>query len=451
MTGIIFLFSFISGLHAVLSIILFCLVVISCLDKFGNGIALRESIAVHTIFVCLIMPLVGYNYFTIDDQTSRIWVKYMRVPENDYFGYTLPAIAGFIFVMCFPINNNNISDYGPKLRMLVSRARQVLAENPKTGLQILIVGVIAQITTPLLPAAIQFAFLLFFFSAFAGFLYVFYTQSLRYRRWILIAFLLFILYTVLKTGMFTLIAYMGLTIFSFFFIDRKTVLWKKIIWFLISLFFILIIQTVKPEYRKLTWSGKFTGNQAVLFANLIADKVTNLDIGTKEAIFPLYVRTNQGFNVSLVMRRFPEMQSFDYGNNLFIVFISSFVPRFLWQDKPEAGGAANMQYYAGITLRGWSTNVGPVGEAYGSFGRIGGIIYMCILGGGIRLAYRSFFVIAQKNALLIFWIPVIFYQITYSAETDTLQIVNSLVKSAFFVWLLYKLVPSWFCKYKTGI
>ena len=54
------------------------------------------------------------------------------------------------------------------------------------------------------------------------------------------------------------------------------------------------------------------------------------------------------------------------------------------------------------------------------------------------------FVVAKKNPLLIFWIPVIFYQITYSAETDTLQIVNSLVKSAFFVWLLYKLLPSWF-------
>jgi hypothetical protein len=33
-------------------------------------------------------------------------------------------------------------------------------------------------------------------------------------------------------------------------------------------------------------------------------------------------------------------------------------------------------------------------------------------------------------------------------ETDTLQIINSLFKGAFFLWLLYKIVPAWFGKVK---
>jgi hypothetical protein len=39
---------------------------------------------------------------------------------------------------------------------------------------------------------------------------------------------------------------------------------------------------------------------------------------------------------------------------------------------------------------------------------------------------------------------VLFYQVTYAAETDSLQVFNSLTKSAFFIWLLYRQWPQWF-------
>ena len=88
--------------------------------------------------------------------------------------------------------------------------------------------------------------------------------------------------------------------------------------------------------------------------------------------------------------------------------------------------------------------MGPLGEAYGSFGPAGGMMYMFFLALFIRWGYRLIFKLSAKTPLLIFWIPVMFYQITYSSETDSLQIFNSLIKSAFFVWLLVKLVPDWF-------
>jgi len=54
------------------------------------------------------------------------------------------------------------------------------------------------------------------------------------------------------------------------------------------------------------------------------------------------------------------------------------------------------------------------------------------------------FKIARRIPLLVCWIPVMFYQVISSGETDSLQIFNSLIKSAFFLWLLYKFVPAWF-------
>ena len=103
-----------------------------------------------------------------------------------------------------------------------------------------------------------------------------------------------------------------------------------------------------------------------------------------------------------------------------------------------------MAYYAGRVIQGWSTNVGPLGEAYGSFGVSGGIIYMFFLGLFIRWIYARIFKVARNIPLLICWLPVFFFQIISSAETDSLQIFNSLIKAAFFVWLLYKVIPQWF-------
>jgi len=88
--------------------------------------------------------------------------------------------------------------------------------------------------------------------------------------------------------------------------------------------------------------------------------------------------------------------------------------------------------------------VGPWEEAYGSFGVTGGILYMFLLGLIIRWAYYMVFKLAKKIPLLLFWIPVLFYQVTYSMETDTLQINEYLVKGSFFLWLIYQFTPAWF-------
>jgi hypothetical protein len=165
---------------------------------------------------------------------------------------------------------------------------------------------------------------------------------------------------------------------------------------------------------------------------------------SEDAFFPMYYRGNEGYNVALVMRRMPALQPYDNGFNLAKTFASAVVPRVLWPDKPESGGKFNMKYYAGYEIEGFSTNVSPIGEAYGSFGPLGGVIYMILLGAFVRWSYRKVFIIANTIPLIIFWIPVLFYQVVYSMESDTLQILNSLTKSAFFIWVLAKFVPGWF-------
>lgn len=441
--GVIFLLSLFTDWYKQLILVLFGVLVMMMLDHLGKAIILREVISAHSCFVCLVMPLMGYSFFPITNNLARLWVRYMPIPMEQYFSYALPAISGFIFALCWPLSDKRRSDHGPGLQNILGRAKIIVQEKSRMGTILLVISIISFEGYTYLPTVLQFAFLLFFFAGFAGLLYVYYSKTFRYRKLVLWLFFGFIGIISVNSGMFTIVAYMGMTLLSFLFLGRKTRLWKKLSLAVVGIFLLVVVQMVKPAFRGKIWRGDYQGNKGLLFANMFADKLTNLSLESADVFFPVYYRTNQGFNVALVMRRFPEAHPYDNGVNLAMNIVSAFVPRFLWPDKPEAGGKFNMRYYTGFTIVNFSTNVGPLGEGWGSFGR-GGILFMLILGFFIRLAYRQIFVMASKMPLLLFWIPLFFYQVTYSAETDTLQIMNSLVKSAFFAYLLYKIMPSLF-------
>src|SRR5450432_1758035 len=77
------------------------------LDKLGKGIVLRELIAFHFCFICLVMPWIGYRWYTVSNPLARLWVRYMPVKEDIYFSFALPAVAAFTVALCWPIKKGN--------------------------------------------------------------------------------------------------------------------------------------------------------------------------------------------------------------------------------------------------------------------------------------------------------------------------------------------------------
>ncbi|KIC92270.1 hypothetical protein HY58_01595 [Flavihumibacter sp. ZG627] len=409
------------------------------LDKLGKGIVLREIIALFTVFTCLIMPIVGYEFYTIENFLARLWIKYMPVSELLYFNYAFPAVSGFCWALCIPLKSKN-ADEGYFLGNIFKQIKGYEGKG-RLGVILMIVGFLISLIVPFLPGPLQFVANLFYFASFAGFLYLYFDKQFPLRRWIIILFSLVILYGGIISGMFTIVAYMGLTLISIVLYGASYSLLRKTIVFLLVLFLFVVLQNTKRVYRERTWNIGASGEVA-LFADLFLQNLQKREaLFDVKGFFPVYTRANQGYNVALVMRRFPAIKPFDEGQRLKTVILSSLVPRLLWPDKPKAGGQFNMDYYAGFRIRGWSTNVGPMGEAYGSFGVTGGIFYMVVLGFFIRWFYSRVFVLAKKYPLLILWIPVLFYQVTYSAENDTLQILNSLFKASFFLYFLFKIFP----------
>jgi hypothetical protein len=446
--AICFLLSLVTDWYAGLSIILFVITVFAILDKLGKGLLLREIVVLHAIFICLVMPVLGYHVYNHDNYLARLFYKYMVVPEDVYFGFALPALCVFSISMCFPISKDGaILDEGSSFQTLLKRVRNELKTRFKTGIIVVLIGTVTFFLIGIMPQDIRFAITLLYFSSFAGILYIYYGPPIHLKNLLLILFTAFVIGLAIQSAIFTVVVYMGMTLFSFLFLGRRYALWKKFVVFVAGCFLLFIVQNVKTSFRDVTWVNKDVDNKTSLFADIVMDKLDNLDkLISVNGFFSVYMRTNQGLNISLVMNRIPARQDFDNGSRLLTTAISALVPRFLWPNKPEAGGKATMKYFTGVKIVGWSTNVGPLGEAYGSFGPVGGVVYMFVLGLFIRWVYRRLFIIGQKLPLLILWIPVLFYQVTYCMETDSLQIFNSLIKGAFFLWLIYKLMPSWFGK-----
>jgi hypothetical protein len=443
-----FLLGLVTDWYAEISVFLFIITVFAILDKLGKGLVLRELVVLHTIFICLVVPSLGYSVYNYDNYLARIFYRFMLVPQNVYYGFMLPAVCAFSVSMCFPVTvKGAILDEGDWFKKLLQRARNELKASTKSGIIIVVIGVVVFFFITAVPDAIRFAITLFFFSSFAGILYIYYSPAFPTKNILLILFSIFIVGLTIQSGVFTVVVYMGITLFSYLFLGRKYALWKKFVVFAVGCFLLFIVQNVKTSYRDITWKGKDVQNKTSLFFDLAIDNLTNIDKKLDvNGFFPVYLRLNQGFNISLVMKRIPAQQDFDNGSRLLTTAASALVPRIIWPDKPEAGGKQSMLYFTGLKIEGWSTNVSPLGEAYGSFGPIGGIFYMFLLGLFIRWVYKRVFVIAQKTPLLVLWIPVLFYQVTYCMETDSLQVFNSLLKGAFFIWLLYKLIPGWFGK-----
>lgn len=428
--------------YSVLIIFEAILVLLYFLNKWGKGITLREVISFHAVFIILFMPLIGFKFYTVKNPVAKLFVKYMPIDEFEYFHFVFPAVLIYVLVLCWPINQKKIQDEGKPFVQKLSLSIDKLHSSRVNPIFLIIVGSFMYFMEPYLPLALRYIGNLAFNTSFVGFLMLYLNSKAKYRKLFITYFGLFILYVSVSSTMFTIIMYMGMTISSFLYFNLTLSLWKKLAFFLFICSLVVALQNIKGVFRSSTGDQ----NRALYLGKLLSKEISR-GYGDFSAnrFFPFYERTNQGFLVAKVLNYIPQKKDFDNGAYLSQAILSSFVPRAFWPEKPMAGGRFTMKYFTGEELGvGTSMNVSPVGEAYGSFGPVWGIVYMSVLAFFIRIVYSTFMALTNSIPFLIYWFPVIFFQVTYSMETDSLQIFNSLVKSATFIFILYVMSPSLF-------
>jgi hypothetical protein len=279
---------------------------------------------------------------------------------------------------------------------------------------------------------------------YVGPLYIFFS-NLPFRRQALIISLIMFLVQAIWNGMFGEFVQYLLLALILITVNVNLRFITKLLIFIVGFFLVSILQSIKGAYRSVTWQGKTVNGLSLqnsspveIFGTLFIDRLTNTDkLFDKKNSFELFVRMNQGYLIARAMDYVPRVEPFANGETIIRTIGAIIVPRFLWPDKMESGGAENLSRFLGIKRRlNYSMNIGPFGEAYGNFGSENGVLFIFVFSLFLSFLLKRFLTNCLKRPTLILWGPLLFYYML-SIETDILTTLNSFIKGAIFVAIVF--------------
>ena len=425
-----------------LTISFFVYFFLSFLQDLGNKVVIFDLTILLAFLGCLIMPAIFYHVYTKDNPVALLWGKYMPISLDDYFSFAFPGIIALAIGLKLPLFGLAKSKAGKNPGLYLENVKAYLSRNTQMGIYLVVAGVIAGLLNVLVPAALKEVFFLMAHLVFVGVFYVMYSPNKKKKAIVTGAFVLMLGESVL-TGMFGELIFISALSVILVLLGKQIPFWKKLSFALLGIFVIILIQSVKSDYRKRSWMGE-GGADPVYFAQLITDRVTDpSSIFNPADMFILSVRMNQGWLVAETMHMVPAVHPFGNGEPLGDAVLASIIPRFVWPNKPEAGGKANLKRFWGFDLVGWSTNIGTLGEAYANFDRFGGWVYLFFYGLFFNLSLSLILKSAQKRPTLVLWLPFFFFSVI-NVETDLLSTMGAIVKSVIFAWIVFRAFQSAF-------
>lgn len=441
----LFIFAFLSGIGTLsvgesASVGLFVFFLLDLIDNFGKKIVILHFFTVLAIFQWLIMPIFSYHWFNGQNHLAVLWVKVMEVSSEEYFSFVLPATIAMIVGFKFPIKQPRFIN---QPIVYIQQLRLFLKGKSNYGWILFLAGLLFS-SLSLAIESLSNIFFLLSTLVYAGVLYLFYSN---FSNKVLVIGLLVIFEVVnsLKTGMFGGSLYLIILIVIILSLELRIRFATKLALISLGIILVILLQSVKGDYRASTWDDK--GNAGVgVFTRIVEGKINNSAafIG-EENLFFLIMRFNNGWHIARTMDRVPKQYPYSEGESIAMSIAATLVPRFLWEDKPKAGGKANLERFWGESYGRTAMNISPVGEAYANFGTFGGAIFMFFFGLLLNWFVSSTIAWVERHPSIICWFPTIFYSF-FGTETDIMGILNSFVKGIFFTYIFLWLFKSVFGK-----
>lgn len=422
-------------LYELLSIGLLIYYLLSLIDSIGKAINIYDVTIILALFQCLVMPTIVYHVYDSDYFITKMQYN-MDVGSEKYFDFVFPAVVALIIGLKIPLMSDQL--VRRRTQKIIDRAKQDLIGRENVGIFLMILGFASGIMLRFVPESFNYIVYLLSKLLYVGVMYIYFSDSPRKKLFLLAGVSLVFLQAIIG-GMFGELIY-TLILGSFLvLLNSKIRTYVKFSFSFLGLIFILLLQSIKSDYRKVVWYGQggTDASETGTFFSLLLNKLDQTEtFFDKYAMFPTVNRFNQGMIISKVMNYIPSKQKFADGETIYKSIAASFVPRFLWPDKPMSGGHYNMERFTGYKISGVSMNISPMGEAYGNFGVKGGILFMLIYGLFFNAAFYFILNYAKKKATFILWLPVLFLN-SIQIETDVLMCVNSLIKNLLFIWFCY--------------
>jgi hypothetical protein len=402
-------------------------ILIELLLGFGLGFPVNLVITFLACAQWIIGPILSY-YTGINHPFYG-----MQVSEFKYFSFVIPGVILYHFGLSLPILNVK---YIPKsvLDKLDSNAKSKI----KGAYYLISIGFLASFIRPFSPASLFFFLYLISQLKFIGTFYLYISGTVSNR-------ILYIVLFTLVLEAITTALFHDLLLWSMFFLfvyslKNHISLKRKLTTFVGCLLFLLVLQSVKYQYRNIAWftPSLSTYEQAEIFTGLILNNLTTPDkLFDSKVSESSITRLNQGWIITRVMNYVPDIKPFADGETVEGAFKAALLPRFVAEDKAIAGGRSMMERFTGIILQdGTSMNISLIGEAYGNYGLDGGIFFMFLIGIMYSLILRYIFIKSQNNPTILFWIPFLFLQVV-KAETDLTTTLNYLVKASIVMILVF--------------
>jgi hypothetical protein len=266
----------------------------------------------------------------------------------------------------------------------------------------------------------------------------------KYRIILFILLFSYFVFQTISSGMFGNLFFSSFIFLIYYGYSNKFGFRKAFIYSILIFFLFVSFQGLKSTYRaQIDTGGDETNSSASSFVNLFIDQIANFDlIFSKEAIFLLNIRVNQGLYLSHVMEHIPEFQNYTYGSNLIYGIAGSIVPRAIWPNKPKSGGVHNLTNYANLNHDGkTSINISPIGEAYVAGGFLFTPLIMFLYGLLLNYILSRIEVSSVKYNNFLLWIPIFILPLFQGVEEDISSILNYYIKFLFvflMVFLIFK-------------
>jgi hypothetical protein len=427
---IVLSFAFLAGIDFWLSagIALFVYFSYRFFNNLGNRIDIRDMIIFFPIVQWIIGPILSYRFLT--DDVSY----YMVIPEDDYMSFAVPGVLLFAVGLYLPFFKTTFEG-----KRVLSGIETVINRFPNLDILFIVVGLLLSIIEPFLPIQLRFFVFLAGNLQFIGLFFLMLNKKRKRRNLLFYSFLALSFLLSVAQGMFHVIILWYSFLFFIVSFIKNFKPFKKVLIILLFLFAVVIIQTVKYEFREIVWYGKKTDNSSPtsVFFNLVSKNIENKELLASESnINNLITRINQGWIIARIMDYTPRYEPFAKGETIWNALQSSFVPRFLSSEKSGSGGKEYYPRFTGLELgEGTSMDLSILGEAYANFGRRG-IYFMLIYGLFLSLTYSGIIHLFKKRPTLLFFIPLIYLQVV-KAESDFLTALNHFVKASIFVVILY--------------
>ncbi len=237
------------------------------LMNLGNKIVILDLTVLMACLTCLIMPIVFYHVYTKDNPLARLWIKYMPISSDEYFSFAMPGILAMVLGIKLRFGKLEVN---ANPGVYLENVKRYLAIHPKLGFILIGIGLGSGFLDFLAPASLREIFFLLAHLTFVGAFYVIYSPSKK-KRLIVPGMILLMIGQSIITGMFGEFIFILACSLVLLLLGRKISFQKKLGFALIGIFLIILIQSIKKDYRQRSW--QVSGADPVYFAELTTDRI----------------------------------------------------------------------------------------------------------------------------------------------------------------------------------